>query len=180
MDEQWKETVEQFSRVWPRIEGAGPVPANPGPRPRPPMGPPPPGALPPPERDAETLRRLMELEARAAEQYQAMAGAARGKAADTLRRLSAGCERRIKQLQREFFLRTGDSLALPPPRRKKRETLPEGLRRAWSEAGQLEQAYSDAAFAAADAGLRDFYGDKAMESRADRRTLHALAGRLFR
>lgn len=197
MDENWKQSMEQFSRVWPRVQGKAPPPPPDGRRPPPPPPtqdaghrPPPPtqdaGHRPPPPppprpgaRDAEILERLMRMEARAERRYLAMAEAVTGKTAETLRALAAGRSRALRRLQREYYLRTGDSYPLPPTRPVKPEPPREGLRRAWGDAGALEQAYSDAAFATADEGLREFFGDGAMRARADRRTLHALAGRLF-
>lgn len=175
MDEEWKQTLEDFSRVWPRVEGKAPPPP-----PEPGHGPPPPPPGPGPGReDAETLERLMEMEARAERRYALLARMTRGRASETLRRLAAGNARTLKQLQREYYLRTGDSY--PVPQRPMRPmSLQEGLRRAWNDAGARERACRDAANETRDEGLREIYIAAAESARRERQTLRELAGRMFR
>ena len=174
MDEEWKRTIDDLGRVWPRVSGREPPPPPPerGPEHRPP---PPPKPEP---RDTETLAELIRREAAAEQRYRALARRTGGAASASLRRLAAGSGCLAKRLQREYFLRAGDTC--PVPRTRLRVgSLHEELRRAWADARSMEQAYLDAAGKTRDNSLAALYGDAAEQKQREQRTLHQLAGRLI-
>ena len=161
MDEEWKQTLEDFTtRVWPRVRGDAPP-------------------APPPRDEPEELAALIRTETAALRAYQAMAENTKGGAAAAWARLAAGSRGLIRKLQTEYYLRSGDSC--PVPRRPVQSRGPwEDLRRAWLDAGQAERAYLEAAGLAEDAGLRIAFAEAAERKRAQREALRALCRQLFR
>ena len=162
MDEEWKQTLDDFSRVWSRVGGDVPPP--------------------PPPRDApEELAALIRKETAAQRTYQAMAGETKGNAAAVWARLAAGSRKLIRKLQTEYYLRSGDSC--PAPREPARDCGPWeefSYSRAWLDAGQAERAYLEAAGRAEDAGLGSVFAEAAGQKRAQREELRALCEHLFR
>ena len=162
MDEEWKQTLEDFTtRVWPRVRGD----ARPAP---------------PPAQDApEALAALIRAETAALRSYQAMTGKTDGAAAAAWARLAAGSRKLIRRLQSEYYLRGGDSC--PAPRQPAYSCGPwEEPRRAWLDAAQAERAYLEAAGLAEDAMLQAVFAEGAERKRRQREELRALCCQLFR
>lgn len=162
MDEEWKQTLDDFSRVWSRVEGDAPPP-------------------PPPRAAPEDLAALIRNETAALRAYQAMAGETKGNAASVWARLAAGSRRLIRRLQTEYYLRIGDSCPVPwQPVQKYGSKEELYYSRAWLDAGQAERAYLEAAGRTEDAGLLAVFAEAAGQKRAQREELRALCHRLFR
>ena len=179
MDEKWKQTMDDLERVWPRVDPMGPPPPPPRPEHRPGPGNPPPPPSPPPEReDARTLGELIDMEAEAERLYSAMAARTKGHAAQTLRSLAASSRRLLKQLQTEYYFRTGDSRPLPRQPARIR-SMREALKQAWEMAEQAARAYRESAGRTRDGELRELYGDAAAVKNRQRKMLRELANRLF-
>ena len=158
MDEEWKQTLDDFSRVWSRVGGDVPPP--------------------PPPRDApEALAALIRKDTAAQRTYQAMAGETKGNAAAVWAQLAAGSRRLVRKLQTEYYLRSGDSCPVPRGCGPWEEF---SYSRAWLDAGQAERAYLEAAGRAEDAGLRTVFAEAAEQKRGQREALRALCEHLFR
>ena len=162
MDEEWKQTLDDFSRVWSRVEGNAPPP-------------------PPPRAAPEDLAALIRKETAALRAYQAMAGKTRGNSTAVWARLAAGSRKLIRRLQTEYYLRSGDSCPVPREAARKSETWEElYYSRAWLDAGQAERAYLEAAGRTEDAGLLAVFAEAAERKRRQREELRALCRQLFR
>lgn len=174
MDEEWKQTMEGFGRVWPRVSGQhGPPP----PPPKPERGPEP-GMPPRPPEDTAALAGFIRMETEAGRRYLTLAERTKGKASSELKRLAAGSRRIVKRLQAEYYLLTGDTC--PVPRTEPRiPSVQEGLRQAWLDAREAEKAYLEAAGRTPDDRLSALYGDAAEEKQRQRKTLYALARRML-
>jgi rubrerythrin len=95
MDEETKNRLQNFDRVWSRVNG---------------------GAEQPPAQengDAEALREFIADESRDEAFYRALAGRA-GAAARTLRCIAADERGHRRDLQMEYFMLTGDTYAAEP------------------------------------------------------------------
>ncbi|MBR1659170.1 MAG: hypothetical protein IJ705_02475 [Oscillospiraceae bacterium] len=172
MDERWKSAIEDFERVWPRVNPDPPPPPPPHPG-RP--GPPPP----PPEReDTQALKNLIEDEAEAEMLYSALSRMTRGKASDALRSLAASSRRLMRRLQEEYAFLTGDTL--PLPKRPPRISSPrEGIRLAWERAGKQEDAFRRFSGDTRNRELRSLAGNAAEVKERQRRRLRELGRRFF-
>ena len=162
MDEEWKQTLENFTtRVWPRVRGDAPT-------------------APLPAQDApEALAALIRAETAALRSYEAMTEKTDGAAAAAWAGLAAGSRRQIRRLQSEYYLRSGDSCPVPGEAARKSGTWKEP-RRAWQGAGQAERAYLEAAGRAEDAMLRAVFAEGAELKRRQLEELRALCCPLFR
>ena len=161
MDEEWKQTLDDFSRVWPRVEGSTPPPS--------------------PQWDAsEELAALIRKETAAQRRYQAMAGETKGKNAEAWARLAAGSRRLVRKLQTEYYLRSGDSCPVPRQPAQNYGSGAEFYGRAWLDAGQAERAYLEAAGRSEDAGLLAVFAGAAEQKRRQREELRALCEQLLR
>ena len=174
MDEEWKQTIRDFQRVWPRVSGKqGPPPGH-GRRPAP-KTPAPPQR---PSGDEKELEKFIRAETGAEREYLSLASRTRGRAAQELRRLAAGSQRLTKRLQAEYYLLTGDTCPLPPPS-PRTCGVHEGLRQVWMDAREAEKAYLEAAGRTRDDRLSALYGEAAEEKQRQRKALYALARRMF-
>ncbi len=177
MNEEWKQTLQSLERVWPRVSGGPPPPPGRPHAPPPPPGPPPPG--PGPEmQTAQLLAPLIRMEAEALTQFQGAASAARGRPVQALRKMAAESRELLRHLQSEYYLNTGDTLALPRERFRSRG-LQEDLRQAWQEAGRAERAYRDTAQRTRDRSLRRLCLDGAALKERQQNQLRLLFRGMF-
>ena len=161
MDEEWKQTLDDFSRIWPRVVGSVPPPS--------------------PPRDApEELAALIRRETAARRRYQAMAGETKGTNAAAWARLAAGSRRLIRKLQTEYYLRSGDSCPVPYQPVQNYGSEEEFYSRAWLDAGQAERAYLEAAGRSEDAVLLAVFAEAAGQKRRQCEELRALCEQMFR
>lgn len=160
MDEEWKQTLEDFSRVWPRVGGGAPP-------------------SPPPQAAPEELAALIREETAAQRSYLGLAGKTEGSAAAAWARLAAGSRKLLRRLQTEYYLRSGNSCPVPRGPARDGEAWAEP-HRAWLDAERAERAYLEAAGRAEDAGLLAVFAEGAEQKRRQREELRALCGQLFR
>lgn len=161
MDERFGQSLERFRTVWQRMA----VPSQPPETDRMPPGPPP-----PPEGGEQVrLHLFLERETALLSLYRALSRRTRNGAAG---RLLSDTHRHIHRLQVEYFLLTGDSLALPPGREPPAGVLPL-LRRAYLSEGELAQQYE----AAGTGPLQELYRGRVKTANAHRDILRGMIAR---
>lgn len=123
MEETWQEALSGFDAVWQRVQGEAAAP--------------PPQAVAPEE--TALLGRLLHCAAETAAAYRGPAG----REGESLRRLAAQCRQDLQMLRAEYYLRTGEKFAFPPPG-PPQGSLPALLRVAWHRERDLTQALREA------------------------------------
>lgn len=161
MDEQFSHSLERFRSVWQRVA----VPPLPPETDRTPPGPPPPPA----GGEQTRLRLFLERETELLSLYRALSRRTKNSAAG---RLFSDTQRHLRRLQMEYFLLSGDSLALPPGREPPAGVLPL-LRRAYLSEGDLAEQYE----AAGTGPLRELYLGRVKSAHSHRETLRAMIAR---
>ena len=154
MDEQFARSLERFGPVWQRVTASSePV------EPRASFG----------DGEQARLRLFLERETVLLSLYRALLRRTGNGAA---RRLLSDTQKHLRRLQLEFFLLTGDSLAIPPGREAPAGVLPL-LRRAYLFEGELAEQYE----AAANGPLQELYLDRAKAARSHREALRGMIAR---
>ncbi|MGN1002035.1 MAG: hypothetical protein ACI4PC_04615, partial [Oscillospiraceae bacterium] len=162
MNKEIISTLKNFDEVWERVSG---TPAG---REKP---------VPPTEEgEADDLRRLIRDTAAAAGTYRDLASRTRGVHAKTLLTLAAEKRRSLSRLQMEYFLLTGDTLALPG-QRQDREGFLSRLRRCYRNEGLLHRACLAAAQRTENEPLRALHRENAALAAAHQRSLRAMISR---
>lgn len=126
----------------------------------------------------ETLAGLIDLENINLAELEALAEKTAGRAAATLKALAKGCSGRIKALQAEYFIASGDSAAPQKPGQSA-GSVAEKLRAAYLRAGELAEEYMLRSAGGVGKGLSELCYNFSLRLGEEQKRLYAMLRRMF-
>ena len=162
MEKEWENALRDFRTVWMRVQEGRAQTA---------------GYLPEVTGSAE-LEQAIRIEAERQQDYSCAACRTKGRCAETLYTMAAQCGRNLRQLQREYFLSTGDTL-VPDSRAQPEEGLPGLLRQLFLWEGVSAGTYLALSAAAESEERRLLFGDLSQRCSRRREKLRELIGQML-